>query len=48
MGVRRVRKINKGGVLMELENKTDYDKLEIELISNENLRENFTIRKAAK
>lgn len=48
MGIRRVRKIKKGGVLMELENKMDYDKLEIELISNENLGENYTIRKAAK
>lgn len=48
MGVKRVRKINKGGALMELANVTDYDKLEIEILSNENLRENFTIKKAAK
>lgn len=33
---------------MELENKTGYDKLEIEIISDEKLRENFTLRKAAK
>lgn len=33
---------------MELENKTDYDKLEIEIMSNENLRESYTVKKAAK
>lgn len=42
MGVRRMRKINKEGLLMELENKTDYDKLEIEIMSNKNLRESYS------
>lgn len=48
LGIRKVRKINKGGVIMELEHKTDFDKLEIELLSNDILRENFLIRKGTK
>lgn len=48
MGVKRVKKISKGGVLMELTNDTDYNKLTMEIDSNDNLRENYIIKKAKK
>lgn len=48
MGIKRVKKINKGGILMELDNNVDYDKLEVEILTNENLRENYTIKKTTK
>lgn len=48
MGVKRVKKINKGGILLELDSNVVYDKLEVEILTNENLRENFTIKKATK
>lgn len=44
----RVKKIAKGSVLMELTNDTDYNKLALEIDSNDNLRENYIIKKAEK
>lgn len=35
-GIKRVKKISKGGVLMELDSQKDFEKLEIEINSNEN------------
>lgn len=48
MGIKQVRKINKGGVLMKLTSNKDFEKLQIEINSNDNLKGNFTVRKAAK
>lgn len=48
MEIKKVKKISKGGVLMELSSNSDYDKLAVEINTNDNLRVNYTIRKAAK
>lgn len=48
MGIKRVKKIAKGGVLMGLNNDTDYNKLALDIDSNDNLRENYVIKKAEK
>lgn len=48
LGIKHVRKINKGGILMEVSNEADYEKLQLELNNNDNLKENYTIRKGAK
>lgn len=48
VGIKRVKKISKGGVLMEVNSIKDFKKLELEVNTNELLRENFTIKKGAK
>lgn len=48
VGVRRVKKLNKGVLLMELNSDPEFEKLKYELITNENLKENYTTRKAEK
>lgn len=40
--------INKGGILMELDTQQNYEKLEIELQSNKNLKDKFTVKKSKK
>lgn len=48
LGIKRVKKSRKGGVLMEVTSQADFDKLQLEVNSNENLRENYTISKGTK
>lgn len=48
LGIKRVRKINKGGILLQVANQADFDKLEVEMNTNEKLKENYTIRKGSK
>lgn len=48
VGIKRVKKISKVDVLMEVNSIKDFEKLELEVNTNESLRENFTIRKGVK
>lgn len=48
LGIKRVRNINKGGILLEVANQADFDKLQVEINKNEKLKENYTIRKGSK
>lgn len=48
MGIKRVKKVNKGGLLMELDSQGDYEKLEMELQVNENLKDRLTVKKSEK
>lgn len=47
IGVKRVKQINKGGVLIEVISMKD-QKLELKVNTNENLKENFTISRGEK
>lgn len=48
VGIRRLKNISKGGILVDVNTKADYEKLETELNTNEVLKEKIKIRKAEK
>lgn len=48
IGVKRLKKVSRGGVLIEVPTQDEYDKLELEVQSNLVLKDKFKIRKAEK
>lgn len=48
IAVKRVKKVSKGGVLIEMDSKRDYEVLEMEFKTNDNLNNKVEMKKAEK
>lgn len=48
VGIRRIKKISKGGILLEVSQESDIAILEVEVNSNKALKEKYRIKKGEK